>query len=193
MQFFIKKPSFILYRIISLCLLLLFLQSCGVSSRIKKADSRFELGEYYAAGDLYKSSYGRIPYKDKSLRGYVAFRQGECFRLINNQRAEQAYLNAIRNNFADSTVFLRYAQVLHRNGKYGEALRNYQLYLQKDSSSIIAKIQLLMNWFLLLLVLLIKKPQPKPIPSPVYPKTTCFWREKMQLESGENPNCWKEK
>jgi len=151
MQFFIKKPSFIFYRIISLCLLLLFLQSCGVSSRIKKADSRFELGEYYAAGDLYKSSYGRIPYKDKSLRGYVAFRQGECYRLINNQRAEQAYLNAIRNNFADSTVFLRYAQVLHRNGKYGEALRNYQLYLQKDSSSIIAKngiraIQMLEEW-----------------------------------------------
>ncbi|HNZ62457.1 MAG TPA: hypothetical protein PKN84_05845, partial [Paludibacteraceae bacterium] len=78
MQFFIKKPSIIFHRIISLGLLLLLLQSCGVSSRIKKADTRFELGEYYAAGDLYKSSYGRILYKNKSLRGYVAFRQGEC-------------------------------------------------------------------------------------------------------------------
>jgi len=151
MQFFIKKPSIIFHRIISLGLLLLLLQSCGVSSRIKKADTRFELGEYYAAGDLYKSSYGRIPYKNKSLRGYVAFRQGECYRLINNQRAEQAYLNAIRNNYSDSTVFLRYAQVLHRNGKYGEALHNYQLYLQKDSSNIIAKngiraIQMLEEW-----------------------------------------------
>ena len=117
----------------------LMMQGCSLKARIKNADKRFAIGEYFAAGDLYKKVYGNIPSKQKPLRARVAFQQGECYRLINNNRAEQAYSNAIRYIYSDSIVFLHYAQVLQRLGKYGEAIKNYSIYLKKDSASQLAK------------------------------------------------------
>lgn len=124
-------------------LLLLFailaLTSCGIKSRISKADKRFEVGEYFQAGEMYKKVYSSLSIKEKPLRGRIAYFQAECYRLTNQSRAELTYLNAIRNNYSDSTVFLRYAQLLHRNAKYAEAIKNYELFLKKDSTSIEAK------------------------------------------------------
>ena len=130
----IKPSSFII-----ILLAAILLQSCSLKSRIKKADKRFEIGEYYAAGDMYKRVYGLIPSKDKPLRARISFQQAESNRLINNTRAEQAYINAIRYKYQDSIVYLRYAQVLQRNGKYAEAIKNYSIYLKKDSTSSLAK------------------------------------------------------
>ncbi len=119
---------------------LVSLQSCGVKARIKKADKQFELGEYYSAGEIYKSVYGRIPGKNRELRSAVAFKQAESHRLTNYAiQAERAYLNSLKNNYVDSIIYLRYAQALHRNGKYIDAVKNYKIYLQKDSSCQIAK------------------------------------------------------
>ena len=123
---------------IFLLLATILIQSCGIKARIKKADKRYEIGEYFAVGDLYKNIYSGVPTKDKTLRAKIAFRQAECYRLTNQARAEQAYLNAIRNNYPDSIVFLHYALVLQRNGKYAEASKNFQIYLKKDSTSVVA-------------------------------------------------------
>ncbi len=130
----LKFSSFII-----LILTAFILQGCSLNARIKKADKRYDIGEYFVAGDLYKRIYSSVPYKDKSLRSKIAFRQAECYRLINNYRAEIAYQNAIRNNYADSIVYLNYALVLQRNGKYADAKKNYDIYLKKDSSSVVAK------------------------------------------------------
>ena len=43
--------------------LLLMLTSCSINARIQKADKKFDLGEYYAAGEMYRSVYGQIPAK----------------------------------------------------------------------------------------------------------------------------------
>jgi len=115
------------------------LQGCSVKARIKKADKRFAIGEYYAAGELYRRVYGSISSKDKPLRARISFQQGECYRLINYNRAERSYSNAIRYNYSDSIAFLRYAQILQRNGKYAEAAINYSIYLQKNSNDTVAK------------------------------------------------------
>ena len=39
------------------------LTSCSINARIQKADKKFELGEYYTAGEMYRSIYPRIPAK----------------------------------------------------------------------------------------------------------------------------------
>ena len=117
----------------------LFLQGCSIKSRIAKADKRFQVGEYYAAADLYKRAYSGVDAKEKALKARLAFQQAECYRFINSSRAEMTYLKAIRNNYSDSIVYLRYAEVLQRNAKYGDAAKNYRIYLQADSSSILAK------------------------------------------------------
>ena len=122
-----------------LLIAIIILQGCGINALIKKADTRYEIGEYYAAGNLYKRVYSILTSKQKSQRGRIAFRQAECYRLSNQGRAEQAYQNAIRYNFSDSIVYLRYAQTLQRNGKYADAAKNFAIYLTKDSTNLEAK------------------------------------------------------
>ncbi len=126
-----------------LCFLFIFcvlLSGCGVKKRIKKADKRFEVGEYYAAGDLYKSSYGKVSAKkDRPLKAHVAFRQGESYRMTNHNRTAYAYQNAIRNHYSDSIVYFYYAQALHKDGKYADAAKSYEIYLQYDPDNEAAK------------------------------------------------------
>ena len=111
--------------------LMIGLSSCSIKQRVKKADRMYAIGEYYDAADLYKQCYSRIsPQKERAMKAHVAFNQGECYRILNNARAANAYKNAIRNKYQDSIVYLRYAQVLQYQGKYREADQQYLLYLQ---------------------------------------------------------------
>jgi peptidoglycan-associated lipoprotein len=104
------------------------LSSCSINSRIQKADKKFDLGEYYTAGEMYRAVYPRISAKKKKKqKAEVAFKMGNAYRLIeNNKRAEGAYKNAVRYNYKDSIVHYYYAEVLKNNGKYKEALKQYQ-------------------------------------------------------------------
>lgn len=108
------------------------LSSCSLPSRIQKADKKYAIGEYYEAAQDYKKIYSKIKSKDKALRAEVSFKQGECYRKIDNPKAVQAYTNAIRNKYQqqDSIVYLRQAQVLHYQGRYADAIKGYQLYLE---------------------------------------------------------------
>ncbi len=115
------------------------LTACGVQARIKKADKKFAIGEYYEAGEMYRSAYRRVKAKDKRMRAYVAFQQAESYRLINNSRAAAAYKSAIRNHYPDSIVYLHYAQVLHYQGNYKEAQKNYQIYLEAHPDNYLAQ------------------------------------------------------
>ena len=119
-------------------LVLVGITGCSLSARVKKADKRYEIGEYYAAGDMYKQLYSKVPSKEKKLRAHVAFHLGECYRQLNNTRAANAYKNAIRYQYADSIVYLRYAQVLHYQGKYKDAEKQYDIYLQSYPKDYVA-------------------------------------------------------
>ena len=115
----------------SILILILLLTSCGgVRTTLRKADKSFENGEYYRAGELYKKAYSRVSYKDKPLRAETAFKQGESYRKTSNVRAEQIYLNALRNQYPDTISFLRLAQMQQKNGKYKDAIKNYTIYLE---------------------------------------------------------------
>lgn len=116
--------------------LIFFVSACGgVKKTLRKADTAYENGEYYEAGELYKKAYSRISYKDRELRGTTAFKQAECYRLTSNARAEQIYKNAIRNKYPDSIAFFRLGQIQQKNGKYNEALKSYTTYLEYDPES----------------------------------------------------------
>lgn len=115
------------------------LSSCGLQAQLKRADKKYAIGEYYAAGDIYRSCYKKIKPADKSLRAQVAFKQGECYRHINNQRATSAYQNAIRNHYPDSIVYLYYAQTLQYQGKYKDAEKAYSTYLTNHPTDYVAQ------------------------------------------------------
>ena len=124
--------------ILCINILVVGLSSCSVAARVKRADKKYTIGEYYKAADMYKQVYRRIKSKDKSLRAHVAFQQGECYRTLNNSRAVSCYKSAIRYQYPDSIVYLRYAQVLHYQGKYKDAIKQYDIYLEAHPQDYVA-------------------------------------------------------
>ncbi len=121
---------------------LVLLSSCSIQQRIKRADKKFAIGEYYTAADIYKSCYSRLSsQKQKELKGYVAYKQGECYRLINNPRAVNCYQNALRNKYylQDSIIFLNAGLALQYQGKYKDAAKSYDLYLQSHPDDYVAQ------------------------------------------------------
>ena len=112
--------------------------SCSVSARVKRADKKYNIGEYYQAAEMYKQVYRHINSKDKAMRAHVAFNQGECYRILNNSKATSAYKNAIRYHHLDSIVYLHYAQVLHYQGKYKDAIKQYDIYLEAHPKDYVA-------------------------------------------------------
>lgn len=130
-----KKILFILSAV-------LLLSGCSIQQRIKRADKKFAIGEYYTAADIYKSCYSRLSsQKQKELKGYVAYKQGECYRLINNPRAVNCYQNALRNKYylQDSIIFLNAGLALQYQGKYKDAAKSYDLYLQSHPDDYVAQ------------------------------------------------------
>ena len=125
----------------ALSIVALSLSSCSIQQRVKRADKKFAIGEYYSAADIYKSCYSRLSTKkDRELKGYVAYKQGECYRMINNPRAVNAYQSALRCKYhlQDSTIFLHAGQALQYQGKYKDAAKSYDLYLEKHPDSYVA-------------------------------------------------------
>ena len=120
------------------CSLVIALSSCSISARIKRADKRYNIGEYYQAAEMYKQVYRQLKGQDKSLRAHVAFQQGECYRILNNSRAANSYKSAIRYHYPDSIVYLHYAQVLQYQGKYSEAAKQYDIYLEAHPNDYVA-------------------------------------------------------
>ena len=113
-----------------------------MQQRIKQADKKYAIGEYFTAADIYKQCYGRLSSKkDRELKGYVAFRQGECYRILNNPRASTCYQSALRCKYQmqDSTVFLHAAQALQYQGKYKDAAKYYDLYLEAHPDDYVAQ------------------------------------------------------
>ena len=120
--------------------LALGLTSCSIQKRVERADKKFAIGEYYTAADIYKQCYPRLnSKKDRELKAHVAFRQGECYRILNSPRAASAYQNAIKLKYQDSIVYLHGAQALHYQAKYKEAQKLYELYLQTYPDDYVAR------------------------------------------------------
>ena len=95
------------YSLLAILVAMILLPGCSIQKRIKRADKKFAIGEYYTAADIYKSCYGRLSSKtEKQLKGYVAYKQGECYRILNNPRATNCYQNAIRNKYYGETSFI---------------------------------------------------------------------------------------
>ncbi len=116
---------------ILLCLVLL-LTGCSTAARLKKADRKYENGEYYAASELYRKSNGKISgSKQRNLKATINFRLAECYYCTNNHsKAVRSYTNAIRYRYNDSIVYLHLAKSQLTIGKLADAKKNFEIYLE---------------------------------------------------------------
>ena len=130
------KAHFTIY--ILFFLIVSSLYSCK-SAKLSDAEEKQRIGEYYEAAAIYRKVYTKTSPKKRDLRGYIAYRMAECNRLINNTaKATSAYMNAIRYDYPDSTVYLRMGQMLQKTGRYPEAIKNYDIYMENDPSNLLA-------------------------------------------------------
>lgn len=99
--------------------------------KLEDADRKFAQGEYFVAADMYRKIYRKTSAKKRELRGDIALRMAESYRLINNPlRANSAYANAIRYKTNDSIVTLQYARSLQKAGEYKQAAQYYTEFLK---------------------------------------------------------------
>ena len=130
------KAHFTIY--ILFLLIVSSLYSCK-SAKLSDAEEKQRIGEYYEAAAIYRKVYTKTSPKKRDLRCYIAYRMAECNRLINNTaKATSAYMNAIRYDYPDSTVYLRMGQMLQKTGRYPEAIKNYDIYMENDPSNLLA-------------------------------------------------------
>lgn len=129
------------FRVLTSSILLLLTVWAGLLTSCKPvkladADRHFRNGEYYQAGTMYRKMYRKIPPKDKELRGTVAYRLAESYRLTSNVvSANAAYINAIRYN-TDTLVHLQYGRTLHKAGNYKLATSEYKIFQDKYPNNI---------------------------------------------------------
>lgn len=92
-----------------------------------RAQAAFEAGEYFEAIDLYKNAYNKV--NDREQKTAILFKIGECYRILGQARsAELWYRKAIREEYQDPVIFLRYAQMLMVNEDYEEAAEEFERY-----------------------------------------------------------------
>ncbi len=106
------------------------------TATLPDARAQYLRGEYHAASETYRKVYRNVKPDQRPLRGVVAFEMAETYRRLNSAtRAASAYANAIRYNYPDTMMHLRYAQMLHKEGKYAQAQKAYEDFLGLDSLS----------------------------------------------------------
>jgi len=107
----------------------LFPVSCN-QAKLGDARAQYLRGEYHAASETYRKLYRNAPREERAWRGVIAYELAENYRKLNQSaHAVVAYGNAIRFGYPDTIMYLSYAQMLHREGKYQEAAAAYRNFL----------------------------------------------------------------
>ncbi len=118
---------------VQLFIMIMILIALPVDGQRKQKDARaeaaFEAGEYFEAIDLYKNAYNKV--NDRELKTAILFKIGECYRILGDARsAELWYRKAIREEYQDPMIFLRYGQMLMMNEDYEEAAAEFEKYME---------------------------------------------------------------
>lgn len=113
--------------------------SCKTAS-IKKANEQFEAGNYDKAYTIFQKASYKLPYDRTDLKSEAMLKMGICAQQLQRlQQSENAFNNATKLKSKDENLRLHLAQLYHRQGKYAAAIKQYQLFLEKNPDSQLAK------------------------------------------------------
>ena len=114
----------------TIIILLAAVQIMPATAQRKQRDARaqaaFEAGAYFEAIDLFKKVYNRV---DREQKTEIFFKIGECYRILGETRqALLWYKKAVREDYQDPVLYLRFGQMLLVNEEYEEALEEFKRY-----------------------------------------------------------------
>ncbi|MCF8278660.1 MAG: OmpA family protein [Flavobacteriales bacterium] len=99
------------------------------TDHLEVANLAFESQEYYKAITLLKKAYSKE--KDKANKADIIFKTAECYRFVNDtKQAETWYRKAITIKYPENKAQLYYADALKANGKFDEAIEQYEKYAE---------------------------------------------------------------
>jgi len=112
--------------IFSILLILIILSGC--SATYNSATKTYNVGEYYKATRELQEAMRKE--KDPKLRIEMEHKIAESYWHIDDyKKAETRFKNLLNKNYPDSSLVLKYAHSLRFNGKYDEAIKFYNQYL----------------------------------------------------------------
>ncbi|MCC8115465.1 MAG: OmpA family protein [Bacteroidales bacterium] len=135
-----KAFSKIIIKVVACAVLAYAACSCG-GAKLSTANEQMARGEYFDASKTYRKVYNKLTKKEeRALRGEVAYKMAECHRMLSQSaRASAAYQNALRYGQTDSIIHLHLAQMLHADGKYAAAIKEYEEFLTYDPDNQLAQ------------------------------------------------------
>jgi peptidoglycan-associated lipoprotein len=97
---------------------------------VKEADRLYKNRDYYEALNSYKKALEKVR-GNKALKAELTFKQGLCYKMFNDtKKAEVWFAKAIKAKYANPEATLFLADMLRYNGKYDEALTEYEKYVK---------------------------------------------------------------
>ncbi|MEO0312585.1 MAG: hypothetical protein RIQ89_2242 [Bacteroidota bacterium] len=98
------------------------------------ADNAVAKGDYYDAIALYKKAYSKE--KNKAKKAEIVYKIAECYTKTNNPKDVEAwYAKAIKAGYKENDVVFKYAEALKLNGKYDEAIVQFNKYKQSGGTA----------------------------------------------------------
>jgi len=105
----------------------------GQKNPAKSADEAFGKQQYSLAIDKYKKAFTKVK-KNKEEKNRITAQLAVCYRLTENyKRAEASYKRLVLSGWdkRNPEVLLHYADMLKINGKYDEAIEQYNAYSER--------------------------------------------------------------
>jgi len=100
---------------------------------LKDADLAYNNHQYFNAIELYKQAY--VKEKKAATKTKILFKTGSSYQEINDLKgAETYYTKAIKAKYPDPVVYLKLADALKAQGKYEEAIVEYNNYKKEMPS-----------------------------------------------------------
>ncbi len=115
-------------KIITLLIFLLLVAGASAQKRkAQKAYDAFTAGEYFEAIDFFKDAFSKT--RDRAEKSELTFMVAECYRLTNDPKnAETWYKKISGKDYAKPNATFLYAESLRKNGKYEDAIEEYNNY-----------------------------------------------------------------
>lgn len=94
-----------------------------------KADAAFQKGKYFESIDLYKYSFAKA--KDPLTKRYINYQIALCYKHINDYKQSETWFRKVTRRDPHSNLsYLYFAEALHANSNFDEAIDNFNKYLE---------------------------------------------------------------
>lgn len=112
------------------------------AKELRQANADFKDLQFSKAAGEYQKALDKIT-EDSLQKRHALFMLAECYRMMNDpDRAEVYYAGLIEDGYGTTrpALYLRYANILRKNGNYAQAKTYYQKYLAEDPVNQYAKL-----------------------------------------------------